>query len=182
MTNRHRGKTKTRKFNKTPEIRFNIVDENGNRLTVKNPSEIFNSSSESSSGFHDDYPPADVGVRLARGSNIIRGCLGTIARILSETHSYYNDWVVIDNSIDIFESSGVTEEPDGLYYNGIKIASFIRDGVWIRENAEDYHQVFFKDAGIGIDNIPVYVSIVVCKDPVVYYQDIIHEITSGGQY
>ena len=32
-----------------------------------------------------------------------------------------------------------------MYYNGIKIASFIRDGVWIRENAEDYHQVFFKD-------------------------------------
>ena len=61
MTNRHRGKTKTRKFNKTPEIRFNIVDENGNKLTVKNPSEIFNSSPESSSGFHDDYPPADVG-------------------------------------------------------------------------------------------------------------------------
>ena len=80
-------------------------------------------------------------MRLARGSNIIRGCLGTIARILSETHSYYNDWVVIDNSIDIFESNGVTEESDGLYYNGIKIASFIRDGVWIRENAEDYHQV-----------------------------------------
>ena len=54
MTNRHRGKTKTRKFNKTPEIRFNIVDENGNKLTVKNPSEIFNSSSESSSGFSVD--------------------------------------------------------------------------------------------------------------------------------
>ena len=111
-------------------------------------------------------------MRLARGSNIIRGCLGTIARILSETHSYYNDWVVIDNSIDIFESNGVTEESDGLYYNGIKIASFIRDGVWIRENAEDYHQVFFKDAGIGIDNIPVYVSIVVCKDHVSFLKDV----------
>lgn len=182
MKNQHKRKIKTRKFNTTPEIRFNVIDENGNKLTVKDPSEIFDGSSESSSGFHDDYPPADVGVRLFRGSNIIRGCLGTIARILSETHSYYNDWTIIDNSIDVFESDGVTEEPDGLYYNSIKIASFIRDGVWIRENSEDYHQVFFKDAGIGIDNIPIYVSIVVCKDPVVYYHDIIHEIASGGKY
>ena len=61
-----------------------------------------------------------------------------------------------------------------MYYNGIKIASFIRDGVWIRENAEDYHQVFFKDAGIGIDNIPVYVSIVVCKDPVSFFKDVFY--------
>lgn len=179
MKQKHTTKKKTKQ---TSEIRFHVVDSEGNDIVVKDPSEFIDSKPNVTSGFHDDYPPADVGVRLARGSNIIRGCLGTIARILSETHSYYNDWVVIDNSIDIFESNGVTEESDGLYYNGIKIASFIRDGVWIRENAEDYHQVFFKDAGIGIDNIPVYVSIVVCKDPVVYYQDIIHEITSGGQY
>lgn len=166
-----------------PKIEFHVADENGNMSVVKNPSEILECKpTKVSSGFHDDYPPSDVGVRLARGSNIIRGCLGTIAKILSETHSYYNNWTIIDNSIDIFESNGVTEEPDGLYYNGIKIASFIRDGVWIRENSEDYHQVFFKDAGIGLDNIPVYVSIVVCQNPVVYYQDIIHEITSGGQY
>lgn len=129
-----------------------------------------------------DISPDEIGIRLHRGVLISRYSLPAICKIIQEYNDKYSDWTIIDNSIDIFSSNDISEKDDGLYYDGNIFAKRLKNGVWIRETSQDYSQVFFKDSGNDNKFYESYVSVVVCKDPVVYYQDIIHEITSGGQY
>lgn len=126
--------------------------------------------------------PDEIGIRLHRGVLISRYSLPAICKIIQEYNSKYSDWTIIDNSIDVFSPSDIMEKDDGLYYNDSVFAKRLKNGVWIREASQDYSQIFFNDSGNDNKFYESYVSIVVCKDPVVYYQDIIHEITSGGQY
>lgn len=124
----------------------------------------------------------EIGVRLHRGFLISKYALPAICKIIQEYNEKYSKWTIIDNSIDIFSAKEILERDSGLYYNGNIFAKRVKNGVWIREPSPDYSQVFFKDSGNDNDFYKCYVSIVICQNPVVYYQDIIHEIASGGQY
>lgn len=126
--------------------------------------------------------PDEIGIRLHRGILISRYSLPAICKIIQEYNSKYSDWTIIDNSIDVFSPSNIMEKDDGLYYNNSVFAKRLKNGVWIREASQDYSQIFFKDSGNDNEFYKSYVSIVVCKNPIVYYQDIIHEIALGGKY